>query len=238
MIEGGKRLAEVLRQVQKEVAVGKSLSSLENLTAKLIKDQRGKASFKMVSGYHWATCLNINQGVVHGIPSDYKLKKADLLSIDVGIFYKELHTDMATTVLVGESEDKRKKHFLETGKKALRMAINQAKAGKRVGHISQAIEKEIKKAGYRPVESLTGHGVGEKLHEEPIIPCFLPGRLEKTDLLRDGMTLAIEIIYVQGSPELTLKDDNWTVETTDKKLAGLFEHTVLVRGQKPVILTT
>ncbi len=237
MVEGGKRLASILGGIKKEVRVGQSLSSLENLACRLIEGQKGKASFKMVPGYHWATCLNVNQGVVHGIPNEYRLKEGDLLSIDVGIFYKGFHTDMAETILVGGKRNEKKEAFLRAGKKALKEALLQARAGKRVGHISRAIEKELKKAGFNPVRNLTGHGVGRRLHEEPAIPCFLAERIEKTPLLRKGMVLAIEVIYVEGKPKLVMKNDNWTVETEDEKLAGLFEHSVLIRKQKPLILT-
>jgi len=237
MIEGGKKLAFVLREVKEQVAVGKSLSSLEDLISKLIEEQNGKASFKTVPGYRWASCLNVNEGVVHGIPDDYKLRKGDLLSIDIGLFYKGFHTDMAETILMTDKKDRKKDKFLKAGRKALKLAIEQAKSGHRIGHISQAIQKELKRAGFAPVKSLTGHGVGRKLHEDPIIPCFFQGRMEETDLLKDGMVLAIEVIYVQGKPELVIKDDDWTIETEDRRLAALFEHTVLVRGKKPIVLT-
>jgi len=236
MIEGGKKLAFVLKEAKKQATVGKSLSSLEDLISKLIEKQ-GKASFKMVPGYRWASCLNINEGVVHGIPDDYKLKKGDILSIDIGLFYKGFHTDMSGTILITDKKDRKKEKFLKAGRKALGLAIKQAKAGNRVGHISQAIQKELKKAGFTPVRNLTGHGVGKKLHEDPIIPCFFQGRMENTDLLKDGMVLAIEVIYVEGKPRLVVKDDGWTIETEDGKLAALFEHTVLVRGKNPLVLT-
>jgi len=237
MIEGGKKLAFVLREAKKQAEVGKSLSSLENLISKLIEEQNGKASFKMVSGYRWASCLNINEGVVHGIPDGYKLRKGDLLSIDIGIFYKGFHTDMAETILISDKKDRKKEKFLKAGRKALRSAIKQAKSGNRIGHISQAIQKELKKAGFNPVKNLTGHGVGRELHEDPMIPCFFQGRMENTDLIKDGMVLAIEVIYVQGKPGLVIKEDDWTIETEDGKLSALFEHSVLVRGKEPVVLT-
>ena len=236
MIEGGRRLASILKGIKKEVKGRQTLSSLEDLACRLIEEQKGRASFKMVPGYRWATCLNVNQGVVHGIPNDYRLKEGDLLSIDTGLFYKGFHTDMAETILVGEKRDEKKEAFLRAGEVALKRALFQARAGKRVGHLSKAIEEELKKAGFNPVRNLSGHGVGRKLHEEPAIPCFLAERIEKTPLLKKGMVLAIEVIYVEGKAKLVIKDDNWTVEE-DGKLAGLFEHTILVREQKPLILT-
>ncbi|KPJ70643.1 hypothetical protein AMJ51_01300 [Microgenomates bacterium DG_75] len=235
MEKGGRRLAEVMESLLAKAKPGVSLKEIDNLAEELIAKKRGKPSFKMVEGYHWATCLNVNQSVVHGIPSDYRLRKNDWLSVDLGLFYQGLHVDMARTIRVGKKSQKEK--FLETGKKALAKAIKASQPGNRVGHLSQAIEKEIKKGGFRPIQALVGHGVGKKLHEPPQIPCYLGKKIEKTEKLKPGMTLAIEVIYTQGKPDVAVKDDGWTVETDDGKLAGLFEDTVAVTKQGPLVLT-
>jgi methionyl aminopeptidase len=238
MQEGGKRLSWVLSQVLKEIKPQVALWQLDRLAENLIKKQGGQPSFKMVHGYHWATCININEGIVHGIPNEYRLKENDFISIDIGMFYQGFHLDMAQTVKVQASKRKlTKDNFLKIGEKALKKAIGMAKAGNRVGHISQAMEKEIKKAGFSPIEALTGHGVGEKLHEEPQIPCFLAEKLEKTPLLENGMTLAVEVIYAQGKPDIVLANDGWTIKTADGKLSGLFEETIVVRKDQPLVLT-
>lgn len=274
MREGGKRLAEVFGQVLAKVKPGIKLSELDQLAETLIKKQKGKPSFKMVKGYHWATCININQGVVHGIPGDYRIKVNDIVGLDIGMLFGGLHTDMARTVLVaGENQRKASqaknedgvfirgcaaphsaerrlrskfrpspcsrwiKNFLQTGERVLGEAIKITRPGKRIGHISQMIETQIKKAGFSPVEQLTGHGVGKKLHEEPQIPCFLKTEIKETPLIKPGMSLAIEVIYTQGSPRLVLGKDNWTIETADGSLAGLFEDTVIATQKKPLTLT-
>jgi len=250
MREGGKRLSWVMKQVLEEVKPGVALYQIDKLAELLIKKQGGKPSFKMVPGYKWATCINVNQGVVHGIPNEYRLKDGDLVSIDTGFFYRGWHTDMAETVLVTNRFSRgaenllnretivfKKRRFLKVGEGILKKAIEVAKVGNRVGHISWAMEKEIKKAGFSPIEVFTGHGVGEKLHEDPQIPCFLSGKIKNTSFLKPGMTLAIEVIYAQGSPEVILKDDGWTVETADSSLAALFEKTILITKQKAKILT-
>lgn len=224
MREGQKRLAKVLAQVLKAARPGVSLFKLDQLAESLIEKQGGKPSFKMVPGYKWATCINVNQGVVHGIPGKYRLKVGDVMSVDMGMFYKGLHTDEAWTVSVQSNEE----NFLEGGRRALKAAIRAAKPGNRVGHISQVIEREIKKAGLSPIRALMGHGVGRKLHEEPQIPCYLPGKIRATPLLKRGMTLAIEVIYAWGEPNLVLSNDGWTVETADGSLAALFEKTVFL----------
>lgn len=235
MIIGGRKLNLVLKEVLKKAKVGVALYQLNDLARDLILKSGGQPSFEMVKNYRWATCLNVNQGVVHGIPGKYRLKDGDLLSVDVGLFYQGLHTDMAQTIIVG-TKNKQKEEFLKAGEIALQAAIAQAKEGKRIGHISQAIEINIKKAGFQPVKLLTGHGVGKELHEDPPIPCFLAQEVDKTPLCQNGMALAIEVIYAQGKPNLILGKDNWTIETADGCLSGLFEKTVLIRGQKPLIL--
>ena len=158
----------------------------------------------------------------------------------MGMLYKGFHTDMARTLCVRMQNSKCKpqnEKFLKVGEKALKMAIKAIRPGNRVGHISAVIEKVIRKAGFSPVEDLTGHGVGKKLHEEPQIPCFSARPIAQTPVLQPGMTLAIEVIYTLGKPDLILADDGWTVETADGKPAGLFENTILVTKKEPVILT-
>ena len=240
MREGGKKLAWVCQQVLKKIKPGLKLAELDSLTESLIKKQGGEPSFKMVKGYHWATCINLNQGVVHGIPDSTRIKAGDLVSLDLGMFYQGFHTDMARTVQVRtenlELETQNLK-FLEAGEKALKAAIKEAKPGNRVGNISKAMEKIIREFGFRPVETLTGHGVGRQLHEQPPIPCFLKGKVNKTPCLIKGMTLAIEVIYVQGSPDLIMKTDNWTIETADGSLSGLIEDTIAVTDKNPLIIT-
>jgi methionyl aminopeptidase len=237
--QGGEKLSWVLRQILKETKPQVALCQLDKLATELIKKQGGQPSFKMVSGYHWATCINVNDGVVHGVPGNYRLQKNDLVSVDIGMFYEGLHTDMARTIRLKEPKNRKEESdkFLAVGEKTLEKAIKVAKAGNRVGHISQVIEKELKKAGFSPVEVLTGHGVGKELHEDPMIPCFLSEEIKKTPLLKEGMVLAIEVIYTQGQPDLIIDDDQWTMRTADGKLAGLFEKTIAVGKKGSFVLT-
>lgn len=240
MHQGGKKLAGVMKRVLAKIKPGMSLREIDRLVNHLIEKQGGKPSFKMVEGYRWASCLNINQGVVHGVPNDYCLKEGDLLSVDMGMFYQGWHTDMARTFWVGRQKTGQRiqnEKFLKAGKRALKRVVKAVKSGNRVGHLSQAIEMEIKKHGFYPVQALVGHGVGKELHEAPVIPCYLKGKIEKTEKLKAGMTLAIEVIYAQRKFEVVVKKDGWTVETADGQLAGLFEDTVAVTKQEPLVLT-
>jgi methionyl aminopeptidase len=238
MREGGRRLAWVMDKLLKQTKLGVRLIELDQLAEALIEKQKGKPSFKMVRNYHWTTCLNINQGVVHGIPNNYRIRTNDVVSVDVGMFYHGFHTDMARTIRVqGSGFRVQGNNFLKAGREALEKAIKAARAGNRLGHVSQAIEKEIRKFGLSPVKVLTGHGVGKKLHEEPQIPCYLEQKIEVTPKLVSGMTLAIEVIYTRGRPDIVLEPDGWTVKTADDSLAGLFENTVVVTDGGGEILT-
>jgi methionyl aminopeptidase len=238
MEEGGKKLTKVLNAALRAAESGKTLRQLDKVAEEKIGELGGKPSFKMVPDYYWASCLNLNDGVVHGIPDDTPISKGDLLSIDIGFYSQGFHTDMAETIEVGrKKKGGGRNKFLETGRRALEEAIKQVKPGNRIGHLSRAIEVTINKAGYQPVQALTGHGVGHQLHQEPAIPCFLDKKIEITPALKKGMVLAIEVIYTQGSPEIFTASDGWTIRTQDGKIAGLFEKTVAVGVNGPLVLT-
>ncbi|MFC1727547.1 type I methionyl aminopeptidase [Patescibacteria group bacterium] len=238
MIEGGRRLSRVMAQVLKLAKPGVSLQEIDQLAESLINKSNSKPSFKTVKNYSWATCLNVNQGVVHGVPNDSVLRERDLLSVDMGLFFQGFHTDMARTIKVKSKKRKAESEkFLQVGKKALRKAIKMANPGNRIGHLSQAMEAEIKGAGYFPVKSLTGHGIGRQLHQEPSIPCLLKEEISLTPQIKIGMALAVEVIYTRKKTELILRDDGWTIETEDNDWAGLFEDTILVTPKGPIVLT-
>lgn len=236
MSEGGSKLARVKKALKEVVLEGVSAKEIDDLADALIEKEGGKPSFKMVPGYHWATCINVNEGVVHGIPKkQIVFKRGDVVSIDVGLFYKGFHTD--TSFTVGIEVDSVKAKFLETGRLALRDAISNAGPGKRIYDISAAIEKEITRRGYSPVRTLVGHGVGRALHEEPQIPCFTSGKREKSPEIVAGMTLAIEVMYAQGLPNVKLASDGWTITSSDGTITALFEESVAVTKNGPLVLT-
>ena len=236
MVEGGKKLGRVKFALKKALRIGVNAQELEILASKLIKKEGGEASFKKVPGYSWATCVNVNEGVVHGIPlKEIVFKKGDVVSVDVGMFYGGFHTD--TSFSVGLGVDNKIGYFLEVGKKALNMAVGSAKAGNRVFDISEGIERAIKGAGFTPVEDLVGHGVGRNLHEEPQIPCFIRGKRENSPIIPQMAVLAIEVMYTMGKKDLVIGPDGWTISTADAKIAALFEETVAVTAHGPLILT-
>lgn len=237
MRQAGRILARVMAQVLVAAKPGVKTKELDRLVEKLIRQNDAQPAFKIVAGYQWASCININDGLVHGIPNDYQIKAGDLVTLDLGVFYQGFYADMARTLRVQAQSSREKERFLEIGQEALRKAIVVARPGNRVGHISQIIQQIVEKAGYSVSRKFTGHGIGRNLHEEPKIPCFLEGSINQTPKLKAKMTFAIEVIYSQGRPEVKIAQDGWTTTTADAKLGGLFEDTVLITETRPKVLT-
>ncbi len=236
MAEGGAKLARVKKALAAAVKVGVTAWNIEELACKLIKDEGAYPSFKKVPNYKWATCVNVNDGVVHGIPRKTVIfKEGDIVSVDVGIYYKGYHTDTAVSVYLGN--DPEKKRFLEAGKKADLDGIKQVKKGKTIGDISRAIEKVLFANNLKPVWSLTGHGVGKELHEQPYIPNFQSEDASQKLVIGEGFVLAIEVMFTTGNGELKQDDDGWTLRTKDGKIAGLWEETVAVTANGPIVIT-
>ncbi len=236
MQEGGRRLAKVRDHLFDEVKEGVSAGEIERIANEMIESEGGQASFKMVPRYKWATCVNVNDGVVHGIPHPHIVfKQGDLVSVDVGMYYKGFHTDTSFSKLIGK--DLKKQEFLDAGKESLANAIKAAIVGNTVGDISHAMEQTLKKYHLNPIKALTGHGIGKNLHEDPLIPCFVSNQSYERTKLIEGMTIAIEVMYTEGSGNLVLEDDSWTLSTKDAKIASLFEETVAVTSAGPIILT-
>ena len=235
MAEGGAKLARVKDGLKDAVKAGVNAAEIEDLANKLIKKEGAEASFKRVKDYYWATCINVNAGIVHGIPhKSIIFKEGDVVSVDVGVFYKGFHTDTSFTVGLGVSNEMDK--FLRVGEETLNKAIKEAVTGNAVSDISRVIEASIEGAGYNVVRSLVGHGVGRDLHEAPSIPCFVDSS-KKSCVLREGMVIAIEVMYTQGSPELQIEEDNWTISTRDGKISALYEETVALIGKGNRVLT-
>lgn len=234
MLEGGKILAKVKNELKKMIKPGVNAMEVEEKARKLIKNEGAYPSFMKVPNYHWATCININEGIVHGIPhKEIVFESGDIVSVDVGVFFKGFHTDTSFSVSIEPRKEVQK--FMECGKKALKKSILVCKEGKYISDISMVIEDTVKSCGYNPITALTGHGVGRELHEEPMIPCFV---IKQKDIeIKNGMTLAIEVMYALGNPELVIENDGWTISTRDGKISALYEETVAVTKHGPIVLT-
>lgn len=240
MKTGGQILSEVLWKVMDELRPGVTELELDQLAEKLIRERGGEPGFQKVQGYKHTICVSTNDVVVHGIPGNYVFKEGDVVGIDCGVFYKGFHTDMSETKIVQNPNFKAEgeiKKFLEVGKHALNAGIKAAVAGNRIGHISKTIQDIVESSGYSIVRSLIGHGVGRELHEEPEVPGYLNGPIEKTPMLKEGMTIAVEVIYNMGDKEVVLDHDGWTIRTKDGKLAGLYERTIAITANGTQMLT-
>lgn len=238
MQAGGAILGKVRQALYQYTQVGVSPKQIELQARKLIKAEGGELSFTKVPGYSWATCVNINSGIVHGIPNSEKpLQDGDMVTVDVGVFYHGYHTDAAFTKVVG-SASKEQTRFLQAGIEGLQNAISAVKAGGFIGDISYAMDTTLKNYGYSATSELTGHGVGKELHEEPMISNIITHPAHQTPKMSENQTLAIEIIYVAGKPELILEEDGWTIATKDGKLSAVFEETVAVTRGGCSVLTT
>jgi len=235
---GGEKLKAVMKQLVPQIRAGMTTNDINTLAERYIKEQGADISFNKVEGYKWAVCVPINEQVVHTPPTKRILKNGDVLCIDIGAYYKGFHTDHAITVVVGNETTPEIEKFLQVGKEALQLAIDQAVIGKRIGHISEAIEKKVTGAGYTIMRQLTGHGVGHELHEDPFIPGFLSKSIEKTMKLKPGMVLAIEVIYSMGSGEIAYEEgQEWSIITEDKSMSACFEHTVAITDKNTLVLT-
>lgn len=234
-IAGGQLLSQVKSQLIDLAKPGISLSYIDNQAEKLLLATGGKPSFKMVSGYHWSTCININDGIVHGIPHEHlTIKSGDLVTIDVGLYFQGFHTDTSISFFVGKTTKSNQK-FLTTGQLTLEKAISVATPNHTVWDISHVIQTQIENAGYNVVRDLTGHGVGKRLHQEPAIPCYTQGDKLHSPVLYQNQVLAIEVMYTRGDWHLVKSSDDWTLSTQDKSLSAVFEETVIVQPQPQVV---
>lgn len=238
MKEGGRRLKKVVEALLNKISPGLTTKEIDLLAEELIKKEGGESSFKKVDNYFWTTCLPINEQVVHTPPSDRKLKLGDVLTLDIGMYFKGYHTDFATTFSVGRPPDKETGRFLETGRRALEKAIAKARAGNRLGHISEAIQDEVEGQGFFIMKDLTGHGIGKHLHEDPYVFGFRERPVEKTMSIKPGLTIAVEVIYSKGTDEIRHeKNNDWSIVSADESLTGCFEHTIAVTEKDTLVLT-
>ncbi|HVP56931.1 MAG TPA: type I methionyl aminopeptidase [bacterium] len=227
-------VAETLRLLGSAVKAGITTKELDQLAEDHIRSRGGLPSFKGYRGFPATICASVNSEVVHGIPGPRRLEDGDIISIDVGVLKEGYHGDGAATFAVGTISEEASR-LLETTRQALEAGIAQARAGNRVRDISQAVQGVVEAAGFSVVRDLVGHGIGQQMHEEPQIPNFVSGA--QSPMLAKGMTLAIEPMVNAGAYAITVKDDAWTVVTSDGSLSAHFEHTVAVTDDGAETLT-
>jgi len=226
--------AEILGEIKGVIRVGITTAQIEEFAVDLFKKKNAIPAFKGYRGYKYATCLSVNEEIVHGLPSQRRLLDGDIIGVDVGAIIDGYYGDNAETFPVGKISAKVKR-LLSTTRSALYKGIAQASEGKHLGDVSSAIEEEALANGFSVVKDLYGHGVGSSLHEDPLIPNF--GKKGTGIVLKAGMTLAIEPMLNIGGSDIKTLDDGWTIVTADGSLSAHFEHSILVTKGIPVILT-
>ena len=216
------------------VRPGVSTGEIDKAVHDFIVSQGAKPSFLNYGGFPASTCISVNSTVIHGIPGGYVLQEGDIVSVDVGAYYKGFHGDCAATYPCGTISVEAER-LIDVTKQSFFEGIRFAKCGHRVSDISHAIQTYVESNGFSVVRSFVGHGVGAQLHEEPEVPNFgAPGRGPR---LLPGMTLAIEPMVNVGTHEVRVLRDGWTVVTADGKLSAHYENTVLITDGEPEILT-
>lgn len=227
-------VAEVLQELKGMIIPGRTTQELDRVAEAIILSKGGVPAFKGYRNYPATICVSINEEVVHGIPGPRKLREGDIVSIDVGVNLNGYFGDAAITVPVGEV-DQGAKRLLEVTERALYIGIEMARVGNRLFDISHAIQKWVEGKGFSVVREFVGHGIGKNLHEEPQIPNFgSPGqgpRLEK------GMVFALEPMVNEGTFEVKILSDGWTVVTADGKRSAHFEHTIAITDGQAEILS-
>lgn len=238
--QSGKILAKVLRELKKKAKAGVVLNDLDNLARQLIQKEKAEPAFLGYQPggaerpYAYSICASVNNVVVHGAPTGYKLKDGDILKIDLGVKYLSFCSDAAITLGIGHISGKTSL-LIKAAQEALEEAVRVAKPERHLGDIGWAVEKTARKFGVKVIKSLTGHGIGHNLHEEPTIYNY--GEKNKGFKLEKGMVLAIEPMFSLGSEDVVqMRDESWA--TADGSLSAHFEHTIALIGQGNKILTS
>ena len=231
----GAMVAEVLAEIKEMVKPGVTTIELDRRSEELTRKKGGKPVFKGYRGYQFSLCTSINCEVVHGMPSQRTLKEGDILSLDFGIFYKGYCGDAAVTVPVGRVSPLAER-LIQVTERSLYLAIENAKVGNRLGDISASVQECVEADGFSIVRDFVGHGIGKDLHEDPQIPNF--GVKGRGIALKPGMVFAIEPMVNEGTYEVRVLTDGWTVVTADGKLSAHFEHSVAITDNGPVILSS
>lgn len=234
MNANGAILKECFELAYDFIEPGKTRKSLDTAIEKLILKHGAKPAFKGFKGFPAATCISVNEEVVHGIPGDQRFEEGDIVGLDIGVVKNNYYADAARTIPVGKISDS-VKNLLDVTRDSLERGIEQARPGNRLSDISHAVESRATKAGYFVVKALVGHGIGQQMHEEPQVPNFGPP--SQGPELRVGLVLAIEPMVNMGTSDVYALEDGWTVVTADKSMSAHFEDTVAITKDGPRILT-
>ena len=235
MRESNQLLAEVHKALEEAIRPGMTTLDVDRLGEKLIRDRGCVPNFKNYNGYPASICVSVNDEVVHGIPSKYRiLQEGDIVSLDAGLIYQGYHSDAARTHAVGKISPEKQK-LIDVTRQSFFEGMKFAKAGNYLYDISNAIDAYVSQFGYGSVRDLVGHGIGTHLHEDPQIPNF--AQKKRGIKLAPGMTLAVEPMINMGTWQVEFLSDGWTVVTKDGLPSAHYENTILITEGEPEILT-
>ncbi len=236
--QGLRAVADVVRltldALESSIAPGRTTQELDHAAATVIAQHHARSALAAVYGFPGAVLISVNDEVVHGVPGPRRLKLGDLVKIDVTLEKGGYVADAARTVLIGEGSAIARR-LRRAAESAFDAAMQVARAGNRVNQLGRAIEATVTKAGLTVVRSLSGHGVGRTIHEPPSVPNYFDR--DQADVLTAGLVLAVEPIITAGRADLVDDEDGWTIRTRDGSLAAHYEHTIVITGGDPVILT-
>jgi methionyl aminopeptidase len=234
MRAAGRLVGQVLAHLRTLVAPGVTTMEIDQAAEKMIRDAGALPTFKGYNGFPYSICASVNEQIVHGFPSNYKLKDGDIFSIDVGVTLEGFVGDTATTVPVGKvSEDRLK--LIRVTEECLQRAIEQCRPGKHLGDIGWAVQEHAEGNGYSVVRDYVGHGIGRRMHEDPQIPNY--GRPGLGPKIKSGYVFAVEPMVNLGSYHTKVLSDGWTVVTVDGQPSAHVEHTIAITDEGPEVLT-
>jgi len=234
MAAAGVILVKTMNLLASKVRPGVSTKELDAAAEKFIRSQGAEPAFKGYRGFPGSICASPNSMIVHGIPGPYKLGRGDILSVDIGVILDGWVADAARTLPVGPISPVARK-LLTTTEESLRLAVEQCRAGNRLGDVSHAVQQHVEAAGFSIVRSLVGHGIGRSMHEDPQIPNY--GNPGTGVPLEEGMVLAVEPMVTAGRHAVRMGEDHWAIYSQDGSLAAHFEFTIAITADGPRILT-
>lgn len=234
MRRAGQVVGAVLYNLREFIRAGRRPDEIDRRASELISQYGAKPAFLGYQGYPATICISVNDVVVHGIPTTQPLHPGDVVSIDAGAIVDGYYADAAFTLAL-EPVDSVDKHLVTSTEKALMAGIDHVAPGVHLGDVESAIGRIIEQEGLGAVYDLTGHGIGQALHEEPAIPNF--GQPGTGFVLEEGMTICLEPMVTVGRPDVRMDRDGWTIRTRDHSRSAHFEHTILVTASGNEILT-
>ena len=232
--QSGKMLNSVKKTIKKNIEEGITTKELDYIAEKEILNLGGKPGFKGLYGFPGTICSSFNEEIVHGIPSDRKIKDGDIISIDCGVIYEEFNTDSAFTLGIGNLPVKTSK-LIKTTLNSLHLGIKEATPNNHIGDIGHAVESYSTNNGFSVVKEYVGHGIGKNIHEDPQIPNY--GMKSTGPKIIEGMALAIEPMLIEGDEQTKIDNDGWTVKTKDGSMSAHFEDTIIITNSGNEIIT-